>query len=411
MPERKPAKTNKISNKNSRVLAIIAEYNPLHKGHIYHIKESIKAVNPKYTIVLMSGNFTQRGELAVKPKEERAKELKDYGVDLVIELPFIFSSQTAEVFAFGAISILNSLGVVTHLSFGSEVGDINVLNKIAKASLKETKKFKELLKKNLATGESHIRARIKTLKELNKEIDFSHLSQPNNVLGIEYIRQLYKTNSKIIPFCVKRDKNKIPITSKEIRDKNFKRVSRVINKNLSLMLIYKLNINDILSMNSTKGRSKFTLSDTFDATSEIRNRIENEYSKIKNTNLNKKKSKCNREKEGFSNYVKSESLFETLTKNCSSKNLTKARIRRILLNYVFEYSGQKENYWDPNEIFVEVLSNSIKGRELIKILKKTSEIPVITNMTKQQMGFSEKQKSLKKYLKSLDTLYSHIVIE
>lgn len=406
MPKKLSVKTKEPSIKQN-ILAIIAEYNPLHKGHIYHIKESIKAINPKYTIVLMSGNFTQRGELAVKSKEERAKELKDYGVDLVIELPFIFSAQTAEVFAFGAINILNSLGVVTHLSFGSESGNINVLNKIASASLKETKEFKESLKKNLATGESHIRARIKTLKEFNKGIDFSHLSHPNNVLGVEYIRQLYMSKSKIIPFCIKRDKKKISITSKVIREKKFKKVLTEINKNLSLMLSYKIN------MNNSKENCKFSLADTFDSTIEIKNRIENEYLKLQKTYLNKQTTTRNKEKGSNLNYGRQESLFEDLIKNSSSKNLTKARVRRILLNYVFGYSGQgiKKNHWNSNEIFVKVLSNSIKGRELIKILKKNSKIPIITNMAKQQESFTEKQHNLKNYLKALDNLYAYITKE
>ena len=113
------------------VLGIIAEYNPFHNGHLHHLIESKKITNSDYTIAIMSGNFTQRGEVSIVDKWEKAKMAIANGVDLVIELPTLYAISSAENFASGAIKILNSLGIVDFISFGSESNDISILDDIA----------------------------------------------------------------------------------------------------------------------------------------------------------------------------------------------------------------------------------------------------------------------------------------
>ena len=110
-----------------KVLGIIAEYNPFHNGHLYHLHESIRTASPDYTVCVMSGNFTQRGEPALVDKWLRASTAVENGIDLVLELPFAFACNNAEYFAAGAVDILNRLGCVTHLSFGSESGELPLL--------------------------------------------------------------------------------------------------------------------------------------------------------------------------------------------------------------------------------------------------------------------------------------------
>ena len=114
-----------------KVVGIIAEYNPFHNGHLYHLQETKKILNPDATVCVMSGNFTQRGEPAMTDKWVRAASAVKNGIDLVLELPFAFACNNAESFAYGAVDILNRLGCVTHLSFGSESGDIAALTKAA----------------------------------------------------------------------------------------------------------------------------------------------------------------------------------------------------------------------------------------------------------------------------------------
>ena len=115
----------------SKVLGIIAEYNPFHNGHLYHLEASKKLTDADYTVAIISGNFTQRGSTSIVDKWSKTKMALKNGIDLVIELPVLYSISSAENFADGAIKILNSLGIVDYLSFGAETSDISILNNIA----------------------------------------------------------------------------------------------------------------------------------------------------------------------------------------------------------------------------------------------------------------------------------------
>ena len=121
----------------SKVLGIIAEYNPFHNGHLYHLQKSLQITESTYSIAIISGNFTQRGSTSLIDKWSKAEIAIKNGIDLVIELPLLYSISSAENFAEGAIKILDSLKIVDYLSFGSEFGDISTLNKIGRASCRE----------------------------------------------------------------------------------------------------------------------------------------------------------------------------------------------------------------------------------------------------------------------------------
>lgn len=144
-----------------KVLGIIAEYNPFHNGHLYHLKESIKKSNSDYTIAVIGNNFTQRGEASIIDKWTKAKMALENGVDLVLELPSIYSTSCAENFAYGAISILNSLKIVNFLSFGSESGDIDDIKKVSHTmnNQDENSDFTKYLKEELSKGVSYPKAR------------------------------------------------------------------------------------------------------------------------------------------------------------------------------------------------------------------------------------------------------------
>jgi predicted nucleotidyltransferase len=197
-----------------KVLGIITEYNPFHNGHKFHIEQAKKLSGCDYVICVMSGNFIQRGEPALLNKWARTKMALTNGVDLVIELPVSYVLQSAEHFAFGAVKILNSLGIVDYICFGSEHGDINPLTKIAQILVKEPEYISGLIKHNMHIGDSYARARekavisyLKEFNDLSYMSDFSGIiSSPNNILGIEYIKALQALKSKIIPLTIKRFK-------------------------------------------------------------------------------------------------------------------------------------------------------------------------------------------------------------
>ncbi len=192
----------------ANVLGIIAEYNPFHNGHLYHLQKSKKMTNSEYTICVMSGNFVQRGDTSLIDKWTKTKMALDNGIDLVIELPTLYATSSSENFALGAIKILNELKIVDFLSFGSENCEIDVLNNIANVLYEEPKQFTALLSHELSKGLSFPKARENALlMYLNNIQKYSNiLNQSNNILGIEYLKALKKTKSHIIPVSVKREK-------------------------------------------------------------------------------------------------------------------------------------------------------------------------------------------------------------
>ena len=189
-----------------KVLGIVGEYNPFHNGHLYHLEESKKITGSTYTVAIMSGNFTQRGSTSLVDKWSKAEMAIQNGIDLVIELPVLYATSSAENFADGAVKILNSLKVVDYISFGAETSDIDVLDKLAEVLYKEPKKYKTLLSHELNKGISFPKARdnalMMYLNDIRKYVNV--LSSPNNILGIEYLKALKKYKSNIQPISISR---------------------------------------------------------------------------------------------------------------------------------------------------------------------------------------------------------------
>lgn len=190
----------------SKVLGIVAEYNPFHNGHLYHLEKSKEDTGSNYTVAIMSGNFTQRGSTSLIDKWSKAESAIRCGVDLVIELPVLYSISSAENFAEGAIKILDSLKVVDYLSFGAETSDIEILNKCADVLYREPRDYKTLLSHELKKGISYPKARENALMMyLNDIRKYANvLSSPNNILGIEYLKALKRLKSTIQPVSIPR---------------------------------------------------------------------------------------------------------------------------------------------------------------------------------------------------------------
>lgn len=189
-----------------QVNGIIAEYNPFHNGHRYHLTETLSRTGADYTIVVMSGDFVQRGAPALLDKHRRAEMALRCGADLVLELPVLYAASSAEYFASGAVALLDKLGVVTHLSFGSECGDTELLRQIAEILVREPPEYTATLKKLLQQGLSYPLARTKALLQHYPFLDNHRevFSSPNNILGIEYIKALIRRDSAITPAALLR---------------------------------------------------------------------------------------------------------------------------------------------------------------------------------------------------------------
>lgn len=191
-----------------KTIGIIAEYNPFHNGHLYQIKEAKRLCNADYCVIVMSGSFVQRGTPAFIDKMTRTEMALKNGADLVLELPVRYSTGSAEFFSTGAIALLNNLGIIHFLCFGSESGNILEMKKIADYIQKDCDEFNNCVQENVKNGHSFPKSRQISLE---KYCNFTNLhtikniiSSPNNILGIEYLKALSFTHSNIEPITIKR---------------------------------------------------------------------------------------------------------------------------------------------------------------------------------------------------------------
>ena len=368
----------------SNVLGIIAEYNPFHNGHLHHLIESKKITNSDYTIAIMSGNFTQRGEVSIVDKWEKTRTAINNGIDLVIELPTLYAISSAENFASGAIKILNSLGIVDFLSFGSESNDISILDDIANVLAFEPAQYKTLLSHELARGESFPKARENAvMMYLNNVRRFANvLSSPNNILGIEYLKSLRRQKSKIQPITIKREGSKyndikIPRSSRFASATAIRNLCQSTDDITPLQKFIPETSFDILEENIKKGNFVKNLS-TFDkeiiytlrkmSTDEIANLPD--VSEGLEFALKTAANQCN-------------SVVELLS-IIKTKRYTQTRLQRILLYTILGITKKDmEISMSIPAPYVRILGFNDKGQELLsEISKKNKKLEIITSVKK-----------------------------
>ena len=190
-----------------KITGIVAEYNPFHNGHAYQIKKAREVTGCDYCIAVISGDFVQRGEVAVFSKYLRTKMALLCGADLVLEIPSIFAVSSAEDFAAGAVALLDQLGVVTHLCFGSEMGESERFMETAAILADEPDSFSTKLKEGLSEGLSWPQARVRALEAEGISDLGNFLETPNNLLGVEYCKALIRQKSPIQPITILRKGN------------------------------------------------------------------------------------------------------------------------------------------------------------------------------------------------------------
>lgn len=198
-----------------KTVGLVVEYNPLHNGHYYHFWEAKRVTGADACVIVMSGNFLQRGEPALLSKWARAEMALEAGIDLVIELPLPFACATAELFALGAVSLLDRIGVVDSLCFGSESGEIEWITTLAERLADEPAAFSLSLKRFLNEGVSYPAAYARAATALMEQDGLSDtaLAAPNNILGLNYLLALKRLGSRIEPATIKRQKAEYHQTS------------------------------------------------------------------------------------------------------------------------------------------------------------------------------------------------------
>ncbi len=359
----------------SKVLAIICEYNPFHNGHLYQLTESIKISKPDYVVCIMSGNFVERGNTALINKWARTEMALHSGVDMVIELPTIYSISSAENFASGAVKILDSLRCETTLSFGSESGDITVLNKFAEILYAEPPEYVTMLNHELAKGLSYPKARENAMLLYINDIRSSAnvLSGSNNILGIEYLKQILKFKSSITPITIKRsgaDYNSLTPTdniasSSAIREMlvNKKSVKNLMPKTTYSILKDELgNGRFVLDVSQFEKEIIYKLRCmSIEQIANLPDVTEGLEYKIKEA-----VNSCNN--------------LNDLIFMIKSKRYTLTRINRILLYALLDIT--KQDYENSKKAipYTRVLGISENGKELLSELSKNKKINVITSV-------------------------------
>lgn len=362
----------------SRVLGIIAEYNPFHNGHLYHIARSKQETNAQYVIGVISGNFVQRGNTSIINKWIKARMALLNGVDLVIELPTVYSISSAENFAEGAIKIFNSLGIVDTISFGMETNDISTLNNIANVLYNEPKEYITLLSHELKKGSSYPKARENALMMYLNDIKrYANVLQgSNNILGIEYLKAMRKTKSKIVPIGIKRQKvlynDKYIVDEfasatairKMLMTRNVNDISKVMPRNSYLLLGEELK----------KGHYVIDIS-----------RFEKEIIYNLRKMSKEELSKLPDVSEGLENSIKNAAdscnNIKDLINIVKTKRFTQTRIQRILLYSLLGITKKEMDMSKKVTPYARVLGFNNKGKELIsEMMKLNPKLNIVTSV-------------------------------
>lgn len=191
-----------------KIVGLITEYNPFHNGHQYHIEKAKEVTGADTALVIMSGDYVQRGTPAIMPKYIRAEMALKCGAGAVFELPVCYATGSAELFAMGAVSFLDSLGIVDSICFGSECNDLEGLKTVADILSEEPAEYKTFLQTNLRAGLSFPAARKEAFSAYMRNTAYSHLlDDPNNILGIEYLKALKTLDSSVKPYTIKRQES------------------------------------------------------------------------------------------------------------------------------------------------------------------------------------------------------------
>lgn len=362
------------------ITGIITEYNPFHSGHLYHLNNAKKDTNCDAVICIMSGNFVQRGMPALVDKWTRAQMAIENGVDLVIELPLIYSIASAEGFSKGAIKILNDTGVVNNIYFGSEHGSIDNLNKIADVLVSEPKAYKVLLKDNLKTGLPFHTARSNSLSEYLTNIPCKDiLSSSNNILAIEYLKSLKKCHSNIQPFTLKRTGSAYNDTQISSSFSSATSIREALKNGNSLNDIKNcIPINTFKILNKLKNNN-YSFVYNEDIFPFLKYKLLTEGENIK---------KILDVKEGLDNKILKEvtsaSSLDELIMKIKSKRYTYTRISRILTSFFIGLENYDlEFLLNNNYDYVRPLAFNCKGSKILKEIKKAGNIDIITKLPKK----------------------------
>ncbi len=362
----------------SGILAVISEYNPFHNGHLKHLAYSKQLTKADFSIAIITGNFVQRGDTSIVDKWTKAEMALKAGFDIVIELPTIYAISSAENFAEGAIKILNSLGIVDYLSFGSELGEISPLGDLANLLYKEPKELSLLINQYVKTGISYPKARETALMQFlgNSPRHKQALNSPNNILGIEYLKALKKYKSPIKPITIKREYSEHNSTTIKKGIASSTAIRTLIQKNKNIHTLVPFETYELLDNCIQEGKIISSLA-IFEKEIiyTLRRMTLSEIASLPDVS------------EGLENKIKmaanNYNHLDELIENIKSKRFTQSRIQRILLYALLNISQKDMNSSRKIVPYVRILGFNKHGKKIVSaIAKQNPKTHVIISVKK-----------------------------
>jgi len=357
------------------VCGIIAEYNPMHNGHLYHLKESLKISGAKNCICVISGNFVQRGEPAICSKYARVRAALALGIDIVIELPVFYATSSAQGFARAAVKILADCGIVDSICFGSELGDVSILSDIAQILTDEPREFKEKLHEGLGFGLSFAKSRAIALSEINPKFA-EVINKPNNILAVEYLAAIAEFNLNLKVFAVKR--KLVDYHSNEFAE-GFASASGIRKRIFD---------NGLEGLRDVMPEESFGLLETEYKRGAINhiNNFSHILHYILKTTPKKARSEIADITEGLENRIEraaSEHFqISNILENIASKRYAKTTLARGILHTILGITKQEMKYYENSGYpqYIRVLGFRRESIDLVKKMTHEAKIPVITNL-------------------------------
>lgn len=340
-----------------KILGVIVEYNPFHTGHLYHLEQAKKLIHPDLTIAIMSGNFVQRGEIAIIDKFKRSELAIRYGVDIVIELPFVYVMQSADYFCFGAIHLLNAIGV-TDIVFGSESGNIDELKEIAYAIKNNPDLYNQKVKQAMKKGYRYPDACNQALSQLlNKSV-----TTPNDLLGLGYVKEIINHDYPIHIHCIQRSNDYHDTTLQKISSATALRLALKEKKDVQDYL-FDINYYDHLyDQKQFFDLLKYTIIIQDKKTLQSYHLVD----------------------EGTENLLKKNIIaydnYHDFVQSLTSKRYTKTRIQRMLVHVLLQNTKQ-EIQNALNVDYIRILKMNQKGQNYLNQIKKTCSYKLVTNLS------------------------------
>ena len=329
------------------IVGIITEYNPFHNGHKYHIDKIKEKYKDSIIIAVTSSSFTQRGDISILNKWEKTKIALNNNIDIVIELPFIYSTQSADIFAKGALKLLNELKI-NKLIFGSESNDIEKLKNIANLQI-NNKEFDQEVKKYLNEGNNYPTSLSKAITKFNIE----NIQNPNDLLGISYIKEIIKNNYNIVPETIKRTNN---YHGNNETIKSATELREMLNNNISIKKHINYDENSIYKNIDTYKLLKYKII-------------------TEEKNLNKFQTVDEGIEGRIKKYINEETKKDLIEK-IKTKRYTYNKINRMLTHILTSKTKEEAKL----EIdYIRVLGFNKKGKKYLNSIKKETNLPLITN--------------------------------